>query len=73
MTTDQVYVQREGSFEEILFKEPSFLDDSPALTTLRGIINDRDIARSFTVGAVDANTGDFIAMNNENTPLENLA
>ena len=32
-----------------------------------------EIARRFVVSAVDANTGDYIAMTQKDTPFENLA
>lgn len=73
MSNDQVYYKREGTVEDLLFREPSFLNDDPALATLRSIINDRSVARSFAVSAVDVQTGDYIAMTQDDTPLENLA
>ena len=59
-----VWVLRKGNPVNWLLKEPSLVDDSPALVLLKEIVGDKgEIARRFTVGAVDANTGDFIAMN----------
>lgn len=57
-----------------LLKEPSILNDDPALALLREIVSYKgEIARRFTVGAVDTNTGDFIAMDQTNTVYEDLA
>ena len=58
----------------MIFREPSFLDDDPALATLNEIIADKgSIARMFAVSAVDANTGDYIANTHENTSFDDLA
>jgi len=59
----------------LLFREPSLLDDDPALQTLREIVSDTgsEIRRHFTVSAVDANTGDYIAMTDKDTKFEDLA
>lgn len=74
MTSEQVWVQRPGSAFDLLFKEPSVLDDNPGLETLRGIVAYKgEIARRFAVSAVDVNTGDYIPMTQEDTAVENLA
>lgn len=74
MTTHEVWTLRQGSARDLLFKEPSFLDDDPALATLNDIVSDQGtIARAFTVSAVDTNTGDYIAMTQDNTTFDNLA
>lgn len=75
MQNTDLYVKREGSAYDLLFKEPSFLDDDPALKTLNSIISETggEIRRHFTVSAVDVNTGDYIAMTDKDTPFENLA
>lgn len=58
----------------MLFKEPSFLDDSPALATLNDIISDKgEIARRFAVSAVDVGTGEYVAYTQENTTFDDLA
>ena len=42
--------------------------------TLKALVNEKgEIARRFTVTAVDVNTGDYIAMDNSNTAVEDLA
>ena len=74
ITTQDIWTLRPGGAVDLIFREPSLLDDDPALATLRSIVDEKgSIARRFTVGAVDVNTGDFIAMNQTNTPFENLA
>ena len=74
MTNSRLFIEREGGPINWLLHEPSIVDDSPALATLREIIASRDsIKRSFTVSAVDVQTGDFIPMSNDDTPFENLA
>lgn len=75
MTNEKLFIYRDGSYYDLLFKEPSFIDDTPALATLKDIVDDTGgaIKRNFTVSAVDANTGEYIAMSNKNTPYENLA
>ena len=55
----------------MLFKEPSFLDDDPALRTLEKIISSKGaINRRFAVAAVDTNTGDYIAMTQKDTTVD---
>ncbi len=74
MTNDAVWTLREGGPVDLIFREPSFLDDDPALATLNEIIADKgSIARMFAVSAVDANTGDYIANTHENTSFDDLA
>lgn len=75
LDTKDIWVLREGKNPvNWLLKEPSLVDDSPALQTLKDIVNMKgEIARRFTVGAVDVNTGDFIAMDQDNTAFEDLA
>ena len=61
--SDDIWVKREGSTFDLLFKEPSFLDDTSAYHTLESIISNQGaINRRFAVAAVDTNTGDYIAM-----------
>ena len=58
----------------MLFKEPSFLDDTSAYHTLETIISAQgEINRRFAVAAVDTNTGDYIAMTQEDTTVDTLA
>lgn len=72
--TSDIWTQREGTPFDLIFEEPSLLDDDPALAELKSIISDQgSIARRFTVGAVDVNTGDFIAMDQTNTTFDTLA
>lgn len=74
LTTDDIWTLRSKNPFDLLFKEHSFLDDSPALATLKDIIADKgSIARRFAVGAVDVNTGDFIQMDQTNTTFDTLA
>ena len=75
MQNEDLYYYRQGSTYEILFKEPSFLDDTPALTTLNDIYSETggEIKRHFVVSAVDVNTGDYVPMTDKDTPFENLA
>ena len=75
MKTEDVWVYREGAGPyELIFKEPSMVDDSPGLATLRDIVNDNnEIARRFAVTAVDINTGEYVVMDQTNTPVEDLA
>jgi len=74
METDQVWTVRPGSPVDLIFNEPSFLDDDPALQTLKDIVAEKGaINRKFAVSAVDANTGDYIAMTHENTTFDDLA
>lgn len=74
ITTEDIWTLREGGPIDLLFREPSFLDDSPALATLNSIIADKGaINRRFAVSAVDVNTGDYIAMTQENTVFDDLA
>ena len=74
MSSSEVWTQRPGNAFDLLFKEPSFLDDSPGLQTLKDIVSYKgSIARRFTVTAVDTNTGDTIAMSQDNTTYEDLA
>ena len=62
-----------GAFD-LIFKEPSILDDSPGLVTLRDIVDDNNvIGRGFAVTAVDVNTGEYVVMDNSNTAVEDLA
>ena len=51
------------------------MDTTPGIATLNRIVYDNggEILRKFSVTAVDANTGDFVAMTNEDTPIEDLA
>lgn len=63
MTSSEVWVNRPGTYRDLLFNEPSVLDDTPGLATLNRIVYDKGvIARRFAVSAVDTNTGDYIAM-----------
>ena len=74
ITTDDIWTLREGGPFQLLFKDPSFLDDNPALNTLKDIISDKGaINRRFAVSAVDVNTGDYIAMTQEDTTFDDLA
>ena len=74
ITTDDIWTLREGNPHQLLFKDPSFLDDNPALNTLKRIVAYQGaINRRFVVSAVDVNTGDYIAMTQENTVYEDLA
>ena len=74
MKSEDVWVQREGSVHDLIFKEPSLLDDSPGVVTLKDIVDDEGvIARRFAVTAVDVNTGDYVVMDQTNTPVEDLA
>ena len=53
-TSDQVWVAREGNAWQLMMDEPSFLDDSPALTHMQEIMSVRsDFGRRVSVGAVD--------------------
>ena len=40
MTTHEVWTLRQGSARDLLFNEPSLLDDNPALATLNDIVSD---------------------------------
>ena len=74
LLNSDVWARRTGSIYDLFMKEPSLLNDDPALQTLKDLTNQKgSIARRFTVSAVDVNTGDFIAMNQENTVFEDLA
>ena len=74
MKSEDVWVYRQAGPYELIFQEPSLLDDSPGLATLRDIVDDENvIARRFAVTAVDVNTGDYVVMDQTNTPVEDLA
>ena len=63
-TNDQVYTWRDGSKIHSLLFEPSFLDDAPALKHMQEIMTIKsDFGRRVSVGAVDANTGEFVEFN----------
>ena len=50
------------------------IDDSVGLETMRSLVSSRgSIERRFAVTAVDVNTGDTIAMTQENTTIDDLA
>lgn len=74
MRSEDVWQERDVGAYDLIFKEPSILDDSPGVVTLKALVNEKgEIARRFTVTAVDVNTGDYIAMDNSNTAVEDLA
>ena len=67
-TNDQVWVQRPGGPIHNLLFDPSFLDDSPALTHMQEIMSVRtEYGRKVSVGAVDVNSGEFVEFNQKNT------
>lgn len=74
ISNKDVWIPRDGGPVDWFTNEPSLLNDDPALALLRELVSYKnEIARRFTVGAVDVNTGDFIAMNQDNTVVEDLA
>ena len=74
LSSPDIWKLRPGTPKDLLFNEPSFLDDSPALQTIRDIMAYKgSIARKFVVTAVDANTGDYVAMTQKDTTYEDLA
>ena len=73
-TTEQVWVAREGNDWQLMMDEPSFLDDSPALTHMQEIMSVKsDFGRRVSVGAVDQNTGQFVEFNQKNTDYFDFA
>jgi predicted acylesterase/phospholipase RssA len=66
ISTDDIWVARPG-IQHIL-NEPSIFDDSSALETIREIMSVRtEFGRRVSVSCADANTGDFIEFNQNNT------
>lgn len=65
---------KEGSEQQLLFGNDSFLDDSPALAHMRDIMSVKsDYGRRVSVGAVDENTGEFVEFNQDNTSYYEFA
>lgn len=57
-----------------LRNEPSLLDDSLALETIREIMSAKtDFGRRVSVGCADANTGEFVEFNQKNTNYYDFA
>ena len=75
MTNEQLFSLNGYNPVKWIFSEPSVLDTTKTIETLNRIYGYTGgvIQRDFTVSAVDANTGEYIAMNPTNTPFENLA
>ena len=75
MTNDQLYTLRSKNPYKLLFKEPSALDDDPAIATLNKIYGHTGgvIKRHFALSAVDANTGDYVPWTDKNTEFKDLA
>ena len=71
---DEIWELRTWNPIKALFHNTSLLDDDPALNFLKGLVAFKgEIARSFTTGAVDVNSGDYIALNNDNITFDELA
>ena len=41
MKSEDVWQQRDASAYELIFKEPSILDDSPGVVTLKALVNEK--------------------------------
>lgn len=79
ITTDDIWIERPGGKlgeAEAVFTEPSILNDAPVVPTMQGILApfaSTGIQRAFTVGSVDANTGDYLTFTHLNTDFADLA
>ena len=74
LRNSDVWLWRNTGVVDAVFKEPSLLNDDPALEEIQYLMSFKDgYHRRVSVGTVDANTGEFVEFNQANTSYSDFA